>query len=163
MQIALSHSMLRPLLSLSLVLTAVTGFGAEPVVATVKTDVSDVLAADQAWAKAAIGDNADLFASYMVDEYILIELEPATAEAPSHWGSTSKKDWVAAVRSGTQRYSAVELHNQVVHLQGSIATVTGEYSQKAIKAGKDDSSSGSYVETWVKRKGRWLALNSVFP
>ena len=163
MQTLLSHRVLRPLLALSLVLTATLGFGAEPVVATVKTDVSDLLAADQAWAKAVIGNNADLFASYMVDEYILIEMEPATAQAPSHWTSTGKKDWVAAVRHGTQQYTAVELHNQVVHLQGSIATVTGEYSQKATKDGKDDSSSGSYVETWVKRKGRWLVLNSVFP
>jgi ketosteroid isomerase-like protein len=163
MQTLMSYSVLRPLLALALLFTTAAGFGAEPAIATHKNDVSDVLAADRAWAKAAIGDNADLFASYMLDEYVLLEWEMATAKTPSHWASTSKKDWVAAVRGGTQRYSAVELHNQIVHLQGSIATVTGEYSQTAIKDGKDDSASGSYVETWVKRNGRWLVLNSVFP
>jgi ketosteroid isomerase-like protein len=163
MQTSMSHSVLKPVLTLALWLTAAAGLSAEPVVATSKNEVSEILAADQAFAKSAIGDNVDLFASYMVDDFVLLELETATDKTPSHWVSTSKKDWVAAVRSRTQRYTAVEVHNQTVHLQGSIATVTGEYSQTAIKNGKDDSSTGSYVETWVKRNGRWLVLNAVFP
>ena len=99
----------------------------------------------------------------MADDYVLLELKSATAKTPSHWVSTNKKDWVADVRRGTLRYSAVELHNQTVYLQGSIATVSGEYSQTATKDGKDETESGSYAETWVKRNGRWLVLNSIFP
>ena len=162
LQTLLSRSVFRPLLLLALVLIAGEGFGVEPV-ATDKNEASDVLAADKAWAKAAIGENADLFASYMADGYVLLELKSATGKTPGHWVSTKKKDWVADVRRGTLRYSAVELHNQTVHLQGTIATVSGEYSQTAVKDGKDQTESGSYVETWVKRNGRWLVLNSIFP
>lgn len=163
MQTLLSRSVFRSLLAVALVATAATRFGVAPVVATVKNDVSDVLLADKAWAQAAIGENADLFAGYMVEDYVLLELKSATAKTPSHWVSTNKKDWVADVRRGTLRYLAVELHNQTVHLQGAIATVSGEYSQTARKDGKDETESGSYVETWVKRNGRWLVLNSIFP
>ena len=161
MQTVLSRSVFRPLLALALLSAA--GFGVAANVATLKNDENEVLAADKAWAKSAIGENADLFASYMAQEYVLLELKSATANTASHWVSTNKKDWVADVRRGTLRYSAVELHHQRVYLQGLIATVSGEYSQTATKDGKDETESGSYVETWVKRNGRWLVLNSIFP
>ena len=156
-------SVFRSLLGLALLLGAVAGLAAASATSPKDGDVREILATDQAFAKSAIGNNADLFASYMVEGYVLLEFEPATAKAEGHWVSTSKNEWVAAVRRGTQRYSAVELHDQLVHLQGSIATVTGQYSQTAVKDGKDDSSKGSYMETWVKQNGRWLIVNSVFP
>ena len=149
--------------SLALWLAAALGFNTEPVLATAKNDVSEILAADQAFAKSAVDDHVDLFASFMAKDFVLVEWETAADNIPSHWVSRSKKEWVEAVRAHRQQYSAVELHNQTVHLQGDIATVTGEYLQTAIKDGKDDSSSGTYVETWVKLNGRWLVLNSVFP
>jgi ketosteroid isomerase-like protein len=153
----------RPLLMSLVVLALALRVAAGYAAGQADDDVSEILAADQAWAKAAIDHNGDLFASFMADNYVLLEWEPATAKMPGHWVSRSKKTWVAAVRQGTQQYSAIELHHQSVHLQGSIATVSGEYSQTATKDGKDDSVSGSYVETWIKRNGHWLALNSVFP
>ena len=145
MQTIQSRSIFRPLIALALLLAAGRG-GVEANVSTVENDQSAVLAADQAWAKSAIGENADLFASYMTDDYVLLELKSATSKAPSHWVSTKKKDWVAEVL-----------------LQGLIATVSGEYSQTSATKGKAKTESGSYVETWMKRDGRWLVLNSIFP
>ena len=50
-----------------------------------------------------------------------------------------------------------------VHREGSMAVVTGEYSQVGTNDGKDNTSAGVYTNTWVKRKGRWLVIQSVFP
>jgi hypothetical protein len=50
-----------------------------------------------------------------------------------------------------------------VHLQGATAVVTGEYSQVGTNDVKDVSAAGIYANTWVKKKGRWLIVQCVFP
>ena len=44
-----------------------------------------------------------------------------------------------------------------------MATISGEYSEAGTKDGKDISSNGLYVDTWVKRNGNWKVVSSVFP
>jgi len=41
--------------------------------------------------------------------------------------------------------------------------VTGEYSQKGTRDGKDISAAGLYVDTWTKSNGQWQLVSSVFP
>jgi len=89
--------------------------------------------------------------------------EPATPTTAARWTATTKETWVQRVRRHTEIYSAVELRNLTVYLQGSMAVVTGEYSQVGTNDGKDNTSSDIYTATWVKRKGRWLVIQSVFP
>jgi ketosteroid isomerase-like protein len=127
------------------------------------SDSELLIANEKAWAKAARDSDADRMASYMAEEYVEHVWESATASAPAHWSSTRKKEWVEAVRRRTERYSSVEVRNLTVHLQGTLAVVTGEYSQTGTKDGKDISASGIYANTWLKRKGRWVAIDSVFP
>jgi ketosteroid isomerase-like protein len=102
-------------------------------------------------------------ASFMADEYLELVWETATPTTAAHWTATTKETWVQRVRRHTEVYSAVELKNLTVHLQGSMAVVTGEYSQVGTNDGRDNTSSGIYTNTWVKRKGRWLVIQSVFP
>jgi ketosteroid isomerase-like protein len=127
------------------------------------SDVEQLLANEKAWAKAPVDGDADRMASFMADEYVELIWEPATSTTAAHWTATTKDTWVEKVRHHAEVYSAVELMNLTVHLQGSIAVVTGEYSQAGTNEGKDNSSAGIYTNTWVKRKGRWLVIQSVFP
>jgi ketosteroid isomerase-like protein len=127
------------------------------------SDVELLLANEKAWAKAPVDSDADRMASFMADEYLELVWEPATPTMAAHWTATTKEIWVQRVRHHTEVYSAVELKNLTVHLQGLVAVVTGEYSQAATNNGKDNTSSGIYTNTWVKRKGRWLVIQSVFP
>jgi ketosteroid isomerase-like protein len=127
------------------------------------SDVQLLLTKEKAWAKAPVDGDADRMASFMADEYLELVWEPATPTTAAHWTATTKETWVQRVRHHTEVYSAVELRNLTVHLQGSMAVVTGEYSQVATNDGKDNTSSGIYTNTWVKRKGRWLVIQSVFP
>jgi ketosteroid isomerase-like protein len=127
------------------------------------SDVELLLASEKAWAKAPVDGNADRMASFMADEYLELVWEPATPATVARWTATTKETWVQRVRRHTAVYSAVELKNLTVHLQGSMAVVTGEYSQVGTNDGKDNTSSGIYTNTWVKRKGRWLVIQSVFP
>jgi ketosteroid isomerase-like protein len=127
------------------------------------SDVQLLLTNEKAWAKAPVDGDADRMASFMADEYLELVWEPATPTTAAHWTATTKETWVQRVRHHTEVYRAVELRNLTVHLQGSMAVVTGEYSQVATNDGKDNTSSGIYTNTWVKRKGRWLVIQSVFP
>lgn len=127
------------------------------------TDSEQVISAEKAWAKAALDGDADRMAGLMADEYVELAWEPATATGPAHWSAAGKKGWVEDVRSRAEVYTAVEVHNVTVHMQGTLAVTTGEYSQTGTHNGKDISGSGIYSDTWIKRNGRWLVIHSVFP
>ena len=127
------------------------------------SDSEQLIANEKAWAKAAQDSDADRMASYMAEEYVEHVWESATASAPAHWSATRKKQWVEAVRRRTEVYSAVEVRNLTVHLQGALAVVTGEYSQTGTSNGKNITASGIYANTWLKRNGHWLVIDSVFP
>ena len=126
-------------------------------------DAEQLISNEKAWAKASLDGDADLMASYMADEYVELAWESATKTAPAHWSSTGKKEWVESVRHRTEVYTSVEVRNLTVHLQGTLAVVTGEYSQTGTDNGKDISAKGIYADTWLKRNGRWLVIHSVFP
>ena len=126
-------------------------------------DSQVLLGNEKAWAKAALDGEADRMGSYMADDYIELAWEPSAGGVPAHWSETGKNEWVEAVRSRKDVYTSVELHNLTVHLQGTLAVVTGEYSQKGMSNGKDISAAGIYANTWTKRGDRWLVVHSVFP
>jgi len=122
-----------------------------------------LLESEKAWAKAAVDGNADLMSSYMAAEYLELAWEPAAPGAAAHWSTVTKESWVESVRSRKDVYTSVELRRLTVHVQGNLAVVTGEYSQKGTSNGKDISASGIYANTWAKRDGRWLVVHSIFP
>ena len=126
-------------------------------------DSQVLLESEKAWARAALDGNADLMSSYMAAEYLELAWEPAAPGAAAHWSTVTKESGVESVRSRKDVYTSVELRRLTVHVQGNLAVVTGEYSQKGTSNGKDISASGIYANTWAKRDGRWLVVHSIFP
>jgi ketosteroid isomerase-like protein len=129
----------------------------------VAADSEQLIANERAWAKASVDGDADRMASFMAEEYVELAWEAATRSTPAHWNSTPKNEWVEAVRRRTVVYTSVDVRNLTVHLQGTLAVVSGEYSQTGTDNGKDISATGIYADTWLKRNGRWLLVHSVFP
>ena len=123
---------------------------------------ADILAAEHGWAKAALDGDVATFASYMSPDYQEFFVESGAKTKP-RWGISDKASWVALLRSKRETYTSVEIHNLKVYFHGNVASVTGEYSQKATSRGKDNSSSGLYVDTWVRTRERWQLISSVFP
>ena len=126
------------------------------------SDSDFILAAEKAWANAPVQHDYETFAKYMSDKYVLIEVN-TEAGKKANFEVTTKANWVERVRSGREKYDAVEIHNLKILLNGDAATVTGQYSQKGTQDGKDISAAGLYVDTWVKRQGKWQLVSSVFP
>jgi ketosteroid isomerase-like protein len=136
---------------------------AEPAPATKNPVETMLMERERAWAQSSVDRDIALFRSLMADDYVELIQQPATATQKSRWESATKDSWTELLRSGHEHYDFVKLFNLKVYLQGDVATVTGQYSQKGTKNGADNSYEGSYVNTWVKRRGVWLLINSMFP
>lgn len=121
-----------------------------------------IIAAEHAWADAPVEHDVDTFAKYLSDDYVLIVVN-TSPDKKSEFELTTKPKWVEMLRSGREKYDAVEIHDLRVLVNGDVATVTGQYSQKGTRDGKDISGAGLYVDTWVNRKGQWKLVSSVFP
>ena len=136
--------------------------GARPA-SSAQKDEEIILASEHAWANAPVGGDADGMAQLMSDDYVEIVTETPPSSGKTRWATKTKTEWVDLVRSGREKYRSVELKNLKVYLHGDVASVTGEYAQTVTEDGKDISESGLYVNTWVKKNGKWLAVSSVFP
>ena len=121
-----------------------------------------IIAAEHAWAHAAVVRDVGAFAKYMSEDYVLIVVNTGPDKKP-HFEFTPKAKWVDRLRSGGDAYDSVELDDLHVMVNGDVATVTGHYTQKATREGKDNTSDGVYVDTWVQRHGQWQVVTSVFP
>jgi ketosteroid isomerase-like protein len=74
----------------------------------------------------------------------------------------NEKVWAQAAQ-GSDADRMASYMAETLHLQGTLAVVTGEYSQTGTRNGKDISATGIYANTWLKRNGRWVVIDSVFP
>lgn len=113
---------------------------------------SQIVELEHQWVNAALKGNAEAFAEFMADDYIAV----------SNGRMRDKRAWVEAVRSGSRTYQSVDLRNLRVRVYGDTAVVSGEYAQKGLTEGQQDSATGVYVTTWLKRHGRWQAIASGF-
>ena len=127
------------------------------------SDEEAIVASEHAWALAPVKGDAAGMAALMSDDYVEIEMETTPGSSKSKWVTSGKAEWVEMVRSGREKYTSVDVRNIKVYLHGDLATTTGEYSQTGTKDGKDISATGLYVDTWVKKNGKWLVVSSVFP
>lgn len=118
---------------------------------TARTPEQEVLAAEQEWVDVTIAGDVEKFASFLADEYIAIV---------PNGRSFDKTTWVSDLRLARTKYIDVKLSNLVVHVYGDTAVVHGDFTQKA--TGNHPTASGKYVNTWVRRNGRWQVVASGF-
>ena len=73
---------------------------------------------------------------------------------------TTKSDTVAARKRSQLRYDAIETSEMVVRVYGRTAVVTGRAEVKGTDLGEDFSGPYRFTRVWVRREGRWEAVNS---
>jgi mannose-6-phosphate isomerase-like protein (cupin superfamily)/ketosteroid isomerase-like protein len=115
------------------------------------TPEQQVLRAEQEWVDATLAGDVDRFASFMGDEYVALVKDGKTFD---------KATWVSDLRLAKTKYESVNLSNLVVHVYGDTAVVRGDFTQKA--TGNHPTAAGKYVDTWVKRAGKWQVVASGF-
>ena len=117
------------------------------------SDEQAVLRAEHGWVDAALKGDVEAFASFMADDYLALLPGGRIRD---------KAIWVSALRAGTSKYESVNLSNLRVRVYGNTAVVFGDFTQKATANGKDNSAAGKYMDTWLKRDGRWQLVASSF-
>lgn len=110
--------------------------------------------AEQDWVDVTLKGDATAFSAYLADTYVALG---------SSGRLTDKAAWTNRIRAGTTHYDEVVLRDLTVRFPSpDIAVVTGSYSQKGIAEGKDNSGSGTYINTWARVEGKWRLVSSGF-
>lgn len=72
---------------------------------------------------------------------------------------TTKKDTLAARKSGQLRYQTIDVSDMVIRIYGDTAVVTARADVKGHQLGEDFSGPYRYTRVWVRRGGHWQAVS----
>jgi ketosteroid isomerase-like protein len=71
----------------------------------------------------------------------------------------TKRDTVAARKSGQLRYDAIDINEVVVRVYGNTAIVTARANVKGTDLGEEFNGAYRFTRVWIRRNGRWLAAS----
>jgi ketosteroid isomerase-like protein len=72
----------------------------------------------------------------------------------------TKQSYLASVKSGSTKIESFEMGPMDVKVLGSVAVVQGSDTEKSITNGKDSSGKYVWMDVFVKRGGKWVAVRS---
>ena len=114
-------------------------------------DEQSLVQIERDWAVASAANDAAALDKLTTDDWV----------NNSNGQIITKKQLLADIRSGASKVSSAEASDLRVFVVGDTATVHGVWTQKSSLRGKDTSAMERFVDTFVKRDGRWLAAATV--
>jgi len=72
----------------------------------------------------------------------------------------TKEPYLADVKSGASKLESFEFGPMDVMVLGSVAIVQGSDTEKSTANGKDSSGKYAWMDVFVKRDGKWVAVRS---
>ena len=102
--------------------------------------------AERAWAQAALKGDAAALDKILADDM-----------THTHGGgrTESKAQFLEAIRSGAQKYEAIDYGEINVRVYGNTAIVTSEPNIRTINSGQPSSSHSRFLHVYVKQGGVW--------
>jgi hypothetical protein len=73
----------------------------------------------------------------------------------------SKKTVLADLKSGKLKLESVEFGPMDVKVLGTVAVVQGSDTEKSTIGGRDTSGKWAWMDVFVKREGKWVAVRSL--
>jgi uncharacterized protein (TIGR02246 family) len=109
-------------------------------------EVEAVRQAERAWAQAALKGDAAALDKILADDM-----------THTHGGgrTESKAQFLEAIRSGAQKYEAIDYDEIKVRVYGSTAIVTSEPNIRTVNSGVPSSSHSRFLHVYVKQGGAW--------
>ncbi len=109
-------------------------------------DIEAVRQAEHAWAQAAIKGDAAALDKILADDL-----------THTHGGgrTETKAQFLEAIRSGTQKYEAIDYGEINVRIYGSTAIVTSEPNIRTVNSGQPSGSHSRFLHVFVKQGGTW--------
>jgi uncharacterized protein (TIGR02246 family) len=103
------------------------------------------------WASALTSGDLAKVAQIVADDWTGINNDGSTA---------TKQSLLAAVKAGKDKAETIEVGPMEVKVLGSVAVVQGSDIEKSVTEGKDTSGKWVWMDVFVKRQGKWVAIRS---
>jgi uncharacterized protein (TIGR02246 family) len=114
-------------------------------------DEQALMQVERDWAVASAANDAAALDKLTTDDYVNNNAGQVV----------TKKQMLANIRSGASKVASAETGELRAFVVGDTATVYGVWTEKSTLNGKDTSGTFRFVDTFVKRDGRWLAAATV--
>jgi hypothetical protein len=73
---------------------------------------------------------------------------------------STKKSFLSDVKSGASKLDSFDIGPMDVKVMGRVAVVQGSDTEKSSTKGKDTSGKWLWMDVFVERNGRWVAVRS---
>jgi ketosteroid isomerase-like protein len=113
--------------------------------------VADLVALEEAWARAIVANDADLVGSFMTEDWVMVSAS----------GTTSREEFLSAVRSGDLVHSAFDIvAGPRVRTYADTAVVIMRATNTASFQGRRVDADEWTTDVFVRRADRWLCAAS---
>jgi len=103
------------------------------------------------WTEATIAGDFDKVSQLIADDWAGISFDGS---------KMTKQGFLADLKSGKDKAQSVEIGPMDVKVLGNVAIVQGSDTEKSITNGKDSSGKWVWMDVFVKRDGKWVAVRS---
>jgi len=103
------------------------------------------------WVAAAKAGDADKLGQILADDWAGMGYDGK---------KQTKQGLLADIKSGASKLESFEFGPMDVKVIGSVAVVQGSDTEKSTTNGKDSSGKWVWMDVFVKRDGKWLAVRS---
>lgn len=103
------------------------------------------------WIAAEKAADADALSRIIADDWVALGPDGSTA---------TKKDYIAGYKSGKTKMESFELGPVAVKVLGDVAVAQGSDIEKSTAEGQDTSGKWIWMDVFVKRGGKWVAVRS---
>ncbi len=103
------------------------------------------------WIDAVKAGDADKLGQILADDWSGIGYDGS---------KQTKQSILADVKSGAIKFESYEFGPMDVKVLGSVAVVQGSDTEKSTTGGKDTSGQWAWMDVFVKRDGKWVAVRS---
>lgn len=100
--------------------------------------------------EAAVKGDASALETTTADDYVRIGPDGAVM---------NKSQYLDAIKSGRMKYQSIDVKDSKIRVYGNTAVTTGSADIKGTSQGRDMSGSYRVSQVFVKRNGKWQAVN----
>lgn len=111
----------------------------------------DLQQLERDWASALTAGDLDKVARIVADDWSGINYDGSKA---------TKRSLLAAVKAGKDKAETIEVGPMEVKVLGNVAVVQGSDIEKSVIEGKDTSGKWVWMDVFVRRQGKWVAVRS---
>ena len=106
---------------------------------------------EQDWSDAQKAGDVDKLGQILADDWVGLGYDGK---------KSTKQESLADLKSGATKLESFELGPMEVKVLGSVAVVQGSDTEKSTTKGKDTSGKWVWMDVFVKRDSKWVAVRS---